>query len=274
MSVPYRRYHRMQRDGYVVHNARNGTYHPPRNIYERRLAAQRRNKAYKHNKDYDHYKRSNQYHNNQYGNNNNDYNDYNNHHIADKHDLEQYSGDENESVDSVKKWNKLRSQISSIYIPYNKDLLYDKYGHIMHLICNNNPDIANFNLEHFIKTITNRESQNVMQRTKLLKIEVIEREQKDVDLREYQRYPSQPTPHGADINNKITKWTLKLKITVSSPHIFQRLLSQNRTSLKINNMSFKYEVPEMYHIQSQISSLNLCIRPFSSSEGYVLCVMC
>ena len=149
---------------------------------------------------------------------------------------------------------QIRINVSHEFSQHSQNELYDKYGDIMYLICIKGKcdeyNWSRFELSSFIKTITNRESQNVIQRAKLLKVEVIQCNKNEI------WYEHLPTP-------------LKLKITVSSPHIFQRLF-QHQTSLIINNMTFKYEIPEMYNIQSQIHSLNLCIRPFSASQGYVL----
>ena len=152
-----------------------------------------------------------------------------------------------------------------------KNELYDKYGHIMYLICIKGKcdkyNRCQFDLQNFIKTITNRQGQNVMQRAKLLKVEVIECNDNQM------QYPPIITPQNRlNINNSST---LKLKITVSSPHIFQRFFQHQRSlMIDINNLTFKYEIPEMYHIQSQMHSLNLCIRPFSASQDYVLCITC
>ena len=267
MSVPYRRYNRKsKKDGYAIYNNQRDAYYKPNNIYEKRLAAQRRNKMYKRMD----FAMNNYDANNQYNDDNNNNNNNNQYHIADKHNLEPYSGDENESVDSVKKWKKLKSAISSIYIPNcNKNKLYDQFGHIMYLICIkgklNKYNQSQFNLQSFIQSITNR-SQNVMQRAKLLKVEVINENNNN-----NHRYSTK--------HKQITgTTTLRLRITISSPHTFQRLMfEQQANALIINNMEFKYEIPEIYHIQSQMISLNLCIKPFAANQGIgkiyvVICV--
>eukprot|EP01084_Bolivina_argentea_P282769 484098_1 len=124
------------------------------NIYEKRLSAQRRNKMYKHQ----HRRNDNYYPLNTTPNNDND--NYPN------------ECDSNESVDSSKKINQLRHEIASIFIPTdNKNEIYDLNGHIMYLIPVNT--INNFNLQQFITTLTSRQCNNVIERAKLLKVEII-----------------------------------------------------------------------------------------------------
>ena len=212
------------------YQSRHRVYHRRRkpNIYEKRSIAQKRNKQYKHQ-----HQRQTQQHHDYYQN----FRSNQNHQTA----IDTYSGDENESVDSTKKWRKLQSEISSIFIPqFNKNESYDEHGHVMFLTATSNTN--NFDLSRFVHTITNRNGINVMQRAKLLKVEII------------------------------SSQALKLKITVSSPSIFRQFIhSENKHNIiTINNISFKHEVPKMYQVKSQCKSLKLCIKPCSANQDYAI----
>eukprot|EP01083_Nonionella_stella_P109715 320220_1 len=126
------------------------------------------------------------------------------------------------------------------YIPkHQKSEIYNQNGHIMYLTSSSTPQ-ARFSLPQFIKTITNR-SQTGLIKAKLLAVNM--------------------TPS----NNK----SIVLKLTVSSPHTFQKLYQTHtdiQQIIKVNNIQFTPHIPDMYHTQSHCNSLKLCIKPFSANQ--------
>ncbi len=149
--------------------------------------------------------------------------------------------DENESVDSLKRWNRWQSEMASIYIPSEgKREKYEKEGHILMLRPLHRLNPKHFDLPDFVRSITNRESSNIIQRAKLLMVEVL---------------------HESDC-------FFGIKVTVSSPLILEELVHrQSLHSIQMDGVPFLCEIPREYHVESQCLSLRLCIRPCSADQG-------
>ena len=194
------------------------------NMYEKRLQAQKRNKAYKRRG------RSSRSEDQ----------------IGDDHDGDPNVGgnsdDENESVDSLKKWKKHKSEFDALFIPSDAhNEVYSKNGYIFNLTATR-PLRSPFNLNRFISAITSRRSLHRVHRSKLLKVEVLS-----------------------------SSHSMRLRVTVSSPSVFHPFLSGHFHSDSIRTMiddtEWMMQIPsDSLTVDAMCCALMLCINPLSAAQ--------
>jgi hypothetical protein len=208
-------------------------------MYEKRLQAQKRNKAYK---------RRGRAHRN--GSDDHRAGDINN------GDVGGYSDDENESVDSLKKWRKHQSEFDSLFIPSQRHSeVYARNGHVFYFTATRSMHRSEFNLSQFISAITSRRSPHRVHRSKLLKVEVLS--------------TAPPQPEHEEMV------PIRLRLTVSSPSVFGAFLkerfaansnSSDLPSFWVDAVAWTVETPPPFQSDAKCTALMLCIKPLSAAQ--------